>query len=277
MRRGSGSRLVLAPLASLVVACTGGGAPDNTSDAGSTSSSASSTSSSGTSGTSSSGGTTSSSGTSGGTGACGEPADVSLEGVGSGKGVIRGKITLSEPVAQIQILVGRIGGYTIANATASSQGGGPRSVFTFEAHKLGTADSGFDAGDYYVHALVDKDGSGTFGDGDWGGFYPGTSATPLGPWQATKIQLRDGSPSKCDVDFGIGPLVCHVSWGNPCTSDDECRPTICECNNLSASTRRTGACEPGPKTCRRAPNTDCTTICGASGVKSDRQSNCLGK
>src|SRR5262249_16174732 len=125
--------------------------------------------------------------------------------------------------------------------------------------------------------LVDKDGNGTFGDGDWAGFYPGTTAAPLPPWQATKIELRDGSPTKCNVDFGIGPAVCLVAWGNPCTTDVECRPTICECNNGLATTRQTGACDPALHTCRRAPNTDCTALCASSGVKADRGSNCLGR
>ena len=127
----------------------------------------------------------------------------------------------------------------------------------------------------FVHVLADKTGERQFDEGDYGGFFPGSVSQPGPPWTATEIELTPTSPARCDVELGIGPIVCHKDWGQPCATDEECRATVCECNSGSRSSRVNGRATPVRRFCQRVANVDCTTVC-KDGVKADRAASCLG-
>ena len=130
-------------------------------------------------------------------------------------------------------------------------------------------------GDYPFLALADTNGDGKFTEADLGGYAGGTAKAPIQkPTGNAVIAIRPTSPlAACNVDFGIGPIVCLKPYGDTCAADGDCRGNYCICSGV-VEPANTGSCNPGTKLCEIKASCACAFNDG--GVGAPDQGNCVG-
>jgi len=176
-----------------------------------------------------------------------------------------GTVTFPEPLSSsklVQIVVsfaptaqitrGNIFDYTTVGSGASS---------------VTYAVTGLDADDYYVYVAVDLTGDMKVGEGDWVGFYGGTVAAPS--QYANQQLITISTENACGRDWGINTLACKASYGEACTTDDDCRGTVTVCDGGSETHRNTGSCQ---GTCMELP----VGTCGAQAGTTTHEGSCVG-
>ena len=147
-----------------------------------------------------------------------------------------------------------------ANAFENTTLSGGSTVLPFTIRKLSP-------GKYFVAVIVDQNGDLEVPNaGDFGGFYAGTAAQPIKHGGApTVVEVKDKDLT--GLDFHIAEVTCLAAYGESCTTDDDCRGTVCAEANGVKSHISNGTCFENK--CREAPQ--CPE---PSNVKSE--GSCLG-